>query len=284
MHCENTRQHSNLLASPRKACTSLPNTTLTLVLLPILEERRRNAATDTAHCENNSKNRNLRIQMKQNTPLVLPHRQEHSIKFAREDVQAALPPAVEDSARCPPALSSSGASSRAHWALHMSFPHRLPHCHTTFILSAHHTDRSILLHSPLLLLIPQSIVFATGAWMANVDRHACFDILVVHGLPFRSLNASLMAWQIAYQSLSTSGGPHQLSPTFVVSMKVRSPPSSPLRSVKLVHPFEDLCLWATGAEIGLNSGEHLRVHFQVADCCRFLVVHRDEPSEHIHHH
>ena len=54
--------------------------------------------------------------------------------------------------------------------------------------------------------------------------------LVVQVLPVPSSTPWYMAWQMACQSSSTSGGSHLLAPTLVL-MKERNAPSSPSRSV-----------------------------------------------------
>ena len=58
-----------------------PITTLPSLLRPILDGRKRHAATDSKLREH-LKHRNLRVQVKQKTPLVFPLRQQKSTQFA----------------------------------------------------------------------------------------------------------------------------------------------------------------------------------------------------------
>ena len=65
-----------------------------------------------------------------------------------------------------------------------------------------------------------------------------------------------MAWQNACQSSSSSGGPHLLSPAFVVSMRGAQPTFFTSLKRQLFRPFTGLCFWASDTELGLDSGEH----------------------------
>ena len=88
-----------------------------------------------------------------------------------------------------------------------------------------------------------------------------------------------MAWQMACRSLSTSRGPGPLSPTFVVSMKVRSLPPSPFRGVNSTVPRSLAC----GKSSLLNSGSTMESDTKVA--CKspifYCLVTVDQLSRHL---
>ena len=86
-----------------------------------------------------------------------------------------------------------------------------------------------------------------------------------------------MAWQIACQSSSTSGGPHLPSPTSVVSMRhllLRLPGSDPLPN----HSIRKVC-----RELCLHHWPRLHVLFSVTYFHRLIVVSHDETSEAFHY-
>ena len=141
-----------LLASLSSVCCSTRITTLSLLLQPILDGRKRNATIKTQLREHSTKHPNLRVQVKQNT--VLPHRQENSTMFGH---QLTMKGRSSCAARSPPASVFLKASSRADTGLRV-FPTSLaalPHGSQSVV---HCPDRSIRLHSPLFLC------FSKGSW------------------------------------------------------------------------------------------------------------------------
>ena len=90
-----------------------------------------------------------------------------------------------------------------------------------------------------------------------------------------------MAWQMACQSSSTSAGLHLLSPTSVVSMKVRNIPSS-AETVSSSAPSPNHSFQRVGRDLRLHHFPRLHVRFTITNPHRLMVVHHDEPSEPVH--
>ena len=96
-----------------------------------------------------------------------------------------------------------------------------------------------------------------------------------------------MAWQVACQSSSTSGGPHPLSPTSVVSMRhllLRLPVSDPRSQRQLTSSFPNNRSGEVCRELRLHHWPRLHVLFSVSNFHRVMVVYHDETSEAFHYH
>ena len=92
-----------------------------------------------------------------------------------------------------------------------------------------------------------------------------------------------MAGQMGCQSSSTSGGPHQVSPTFVVSMKVRSAPSS-ARRVSSSAPSRTTASRTSVVNFGFTTGlDAMFFSKSPTNFHRLVLVYHDETYEPCHY-
>ena len=158
------KTRSSLLVTPAIACpTSLPSPHC---CSPSLMGEGADAATDAAHFENiNIQTCALQVNKKHRSSFAQSMKATQSpTRSVREDVRLSLPPAVEDlapSASSSLLLTDSPSTDTGH--CRCALP-TVPHCHAAFNLST--TLIVCCFAHP-----PQSLGLATGARMANVDRH-----------------------------------------------------------------------------------------------------------------
>ena len=106
---------------------------------------------------------------------------------------------------------------------------------------------------------PQRLCFPVAARLLEVDRFAHPDVRVVRNLPTPlPLTPLWMAWQVAWQSSSTSGGRHP-SPT-----QVGKKPSFSPRSVSSSAPSRTSASWDVQGKLGLHDLTRCLHVFQIA--------------------
>ena len=218
-----------MFAPQSGACTHVTSHPTLYCCRPSLMGDSTNATTSTTHCalKPNKNTARLTAQTRTFENVRSPAQYERTFKHSL--------PAVEDSVRSPPASVLLRASSRADTKLCKHFSHNA--CRTaTRQSNLSPTTMTVVLVSVRLCFssLPQGLGLATGARLT--DDRLCPQTCNTTSLT--PLPPCLERWlgRLRCQSKSTSGGLHLLSPTFVISMKVHSPPSSPLRSVNSAAP------------------------------------------------